>query len=115
MGQIVKSPTTFQKGHIANPTGRPKRETEIKYLDIMISKCTEEDWADITIRAVKDAKKGNSAARKFLADYLIGTPVLRQHIIDEDTMPQVDARQIHLDLSGLSVDQLETLIKRLKE
>ncbi len=37
--------------------------------------CTAEDWQAIVAKAVEQAKRGDSVARKFLADYLIGPPV----------------------------------------
>lgn len=35
---------------------------------------TNEDWRDITNRAVERAKKGDPNARTWLSSYLLGTP-----------------------------------------
>lgn len=68
----------FIKGVSGNPKGRSPREVEEDYRAILVSNVTKEDWAQIVKRAVVDAKKGDTAARKFIADYLIGLPVQRQ-------------------------------------
>jgi hypothetical protein len=35
------------------------------------------DWSEIIERAILDAKRGDTAARKWLSDYLMGTPIQR--------------------------------------
>lgn len=67
----------FIKGVSGNPKGRSPREVEEEYRQILVTSVTKEDWAMIVKRAVSDAKKGDTAARKFIADYLIGLPVQR--------------------------------------
>ena len=69
----------FVKGHTGGP-GRPKKEREQRFLEITLSEVTFDDWRDIIRRAVSDAKKGDPAARKFLADYLIGPPVQKNEL-----------------------------------
>lgn len=74
----------FAKGVSGNPKGRPKKEREIVYYRILEMAVSEDDWAEICKRAVIDAKRGDSVARKFLADYLIGPPVERKEVTGKD-------------------------------
>jgi hypothetical protein len=64
----------FIKGETGNPNGRPRKRTEEQYLHATINNVTLIDWAEIVNRAVHDAKLGDTAARKFLAEYLLGKP-----------------------------------------
>ena len=70
----------WQKGVSGNPSGRLTRQTEAKYLDIIMEECTGEEWSEVIQIAIKDAKDTeNSAhvrarAREWLAKYLIGEP-----------------------------------------
>ena len=64
----------FIKGHSGNPNGRPKKDRERRYYEIMQSACTFKEWRIIVQRAVEDAQKGDAAARKWLSDYLLGPP-----------------------------------------
>lgn len=41
----------------------------------MKSTVSEDDWVEIIKRAILDARRGDTAARKFIADYLVGPPV----------------------------------------
>jgi hypothetical protein len=66
----------FVKGYGGGP-GRPKKERELKYYQIMETSVSTKDWTEICQRAVMDAKRGDAAARKWLSDYLIGVPVQR--------------------------------------
>ena len=66
----------FAVGNKGGP-GRPKKERELRYYEIMQSKCTFKEWGTIVQKAVDQAKRGDTSARKFLADYLLGPPVQR--------------------------------------
>lgn len=77
----------FVKGVSGNPKGRAKREREREYMDALICAVSPQDWADIIKRAVSDAKRGDTAARKWLADYLIGPPVQKQETTGADGGP----------------------------
>ena len=74
MGRWLKGSTS------PNPQGRLPRQTEAKYLDIIMEKCTGEEWADVIMLALKDAKSETESAhvraraREWLAKYLIGEP-----------------------------------------
>jgi hypothetical protein len=69
----------FQKG-----TSRKPREIERDYLARFRTRVSPDDWDMIIDAAIKGAKKGDSVDRKFLADYLIGPPVIRNEITGED-------------------------------
>jgi|MudIll2142460700_1097286.scaffolds.fasta_scaffold3332860_1 hypothetical protein len=64
----------FVKGHPSITPGRPKKSREERYYRITMMTCTFEDWKEIVERAVKDAKKGDAPARRWLSEYLVGVP-----------------------------------------
>ncbi|HUW13603.1 MAG TPA: DUF5681 domain-containing protein [Anaerolineae bacterium] len=70
----------FAKGHSGNPNGRPKRSIEEKYLTALSRHVTLKDWATIVNTAVARAKAGDSTARQWLSDYLMGKPLQRQEV-----------------------------------
>jgi hypothetical protein len=74
----------FIKGVSGNPAGRPKKEREERYRDILVNSVTFADWEAIIGKAVKQAKGGDSVARKWLSDYLIGPPIQRQELTGKD-------------------------------
>lgn len=69
----------FVKGH-PKTGGRKKRTIEERYLEIFKETVTETDWKKIITRAIEDAGRGDGMARKFIADYLIGTPIQRTDV-----------------------------------
>lgn len=69
----------FAQGH-EKIGGRKKKATEERYLEIFKDAVSEEDWRAIILRAILDAKRGDTAARKFIADYLVGPPVESKNI-----------------------------------
>lgn len=75
-----KTDGTFAKGTSGNPAGRPPKEREEKYHAILLSRVTFADWERIIDKAVEQAKRGDSTARKWLADYLVGPPVERKEV-----------------------------------
>jgi hypothetical protein len=52
--------------------GRPRRETERKYLRSLTAVVKLTDWREIVKRAVEDAKAGDSQARNWLSKHLCG-------------------------------------------
>ena len=76
----------FVKGHSGGP-GRPKRKVEEEYLDALRLAVSPDDWNAIIGKAVDQAKRGDSTARKWLADYLIGAPVQRTEQTGADGGP----------------------------
>ena len=76
----------FAKGNGGGP-GRPKKEREARYYDVLVSTISIDDWRAIIKRAIQDAKRGDTAARKFIADYLIGPPIERKELTGENGGP----------------------------
>jgi len=64
----------FAKGNGGGP-GRKPRAVEQSYLDVTMGAVSLDDWAEIIGKAVAQAKRGDPVARKWLGDYLVGTPV----------------------------------------
>ena len=73
----------FAKGNGGGP-GRPKKEREVRYYEIMQSKCTFKEWGEICQKAVDQARRGDSVARKWLTDYLVGTAPQKHEITGAD-------------------------------
>lgn len=66
----------FKKGNPGGP-GRPKKEREVVYYRILEMAVSEDDWAEICKKAAEQAKRGDAVARKWISDYLIGSPIQR--------------------------------------
>lgn len=77
----------FVKGQTGNPKGRPKRRTEEEYLDATISRVALKDWREIVDKAVQQAKRGDSRARAWLSDYVLGPPAQRLQVSGPDDGP----------------------------
>lgn len=60
-----------------NPTQLERKLTQANYLTSMFAAVPLEDWQEIVREAVFQAKKGDHRARKWLGDYLVGTPIQR--------------------------------------
>ena len=63
----------FVKGNSGGP-GRPPKEREERYYEITMTACTYKDWEAIIKKAIEQAKRGDAIARKWLSDFLVGTP-----------------------------------------
>jgi hypothetical protein len=74
----------FVKGQSGNPLGRPPKEREDRYRDILLSAVTFDVWTEIVKKAADQAKKGDAVARKWLGDYLVGVPIQRNEISGKD-------------------------------
>lgn len=74
----------FVPGNRANPKGRPPREKEVRYLDLMKQVVTDDDWKAIVKKATDQARRGDASARKWLSDYLIGAPTQRTELTGAD-------------------------------
>lgn len=77
----------FVKGVSGNPNGRPRKDRESRFYEVAVSSVTFKDWREIIERAVSQAKRGDTAARKFLADYLMGVPVQKMEHGGSDGEP----------------------------
>lgn len=77
----------FQKGQSGNPAGRAKREVEKSYLKRLHDDVSLDDWGEIIAVAILQAKKGDKDARKWLGDYLLGTPVQRTEVTGPEGGP----------------------------
>ena len=73
----------FIKGNGGGP-GRPTKEREERYHEIMLNTVTFKDWTEIVQKAAAQAKKGDAVARKWLSDYLVGPPIQKQEITGKD-------------------------------
>lgn len=82
-GRFVKG-HTLSLGNKGGP-GRPPKAREERYAEIMMSACTFVKWRAICDKAVEQAIEGDTAARKWIAERLIG-PV-KQKVEYEDTGP----------------------------
>jgi len=74
----------LKKGSVLNPNGRPKKERETQYRDILISTVTFERWKKIVLKAADQAERGDAVARKWLSDNLIGMPVQKAEVSGAD-------------------------------
>ena len=63
-----------KKGEVRNPKGRGSKEREVRFMEITLSAVSFDDWREIVKKAVSQARHGDSVARKFLAEYLVGAP-----------------------------------------
>ncbi len=73
----------FIKGNGGGP-GRPTKERETRYYEILMTAVTFEDWKKIVLKARDQALKGDPTARKWLSDYLMGAPVQRTELTGAD-------------------------------
>jgi len=62
----------WQKGQSGNPGGRPAHQT--KYLKSLVRLVKTDDWKQIVIKAIEQAKRGDTRAREWLANYCLGKP-----------------------------------------
>lgn len=71
-------------GASPNPSGRRSRAQELAYLQIMKDTVKRADWVAIIEKAVEQAKQGRTAAREWLAKYLMGLPTQRTELTGQD-------------------------------
>ena len=63
----------FIKGVSGNPGGRPIDQS--KYLKKIDTALSFKKWRAIIIKAIDQAERGDSKARQWLSDYILGRPV----------------------------------------
>lgn len=61
---------------VARGHGRPSRAHEVQYLTALREVLDVDKWKQIIAALINHAIKGSVPAAKFLADYLIGKPIL---------------------------------------
>ena len=109
----------FAKGHSGNPNGRLPRKREERFMEIMLSAVTFKDWRAIVKKAVEQASTGDAQARKFLADYIIGTPPQRhehsgrdgEDLVFLNLQLQLMCHLLLLKEIGVSCEELDYLVK----
>ena len=74
----------FAKGNRVSAKGgrRPNLIVE-DYQKAFQSAVSPAEWKSVISRALRDAKKGNAGARRWLSEYLIGTPIQRNNPYDD--------------------------------
>ena len=86
----------FLPGTAPGP-GRPAVASERAYLRLLVAACPAGDWDTIVRVAVQQAKDGDSAARAWLANVLLGKNPLPLSRLDEepghDRRPQPDEQR----------------------
>ena len=73
------NPYRFQPGNPGGP-GRPPRSQEDRILTEMIKQLDDDTLAEVVAAAIKGARAGQVKHLRFLAEYLIGTPVQRNRV-----------------------------------
>lgn len=82
--------------------GRPPRATEAGYLAVLMQACDLETWKRVVNRAIEDAQAGDTAARAWLGNYLLGAPkapapttttVIVQQLLGEDPALELAAKR----------------------
>lgn len=99
----------FVKGAPSASPGRPARATEKEYLEAMIGKVSLDDWQNIIAKAVQQARKGDRAAREWLANYIMGKPADKVQISSDKFMKVV------LKFSGQTETQIDTTAEEITE
>ena len=90
----------FINGNGGGP-GRPKKEREVRYAEIMQTACTFTEWRKICLKAVEQARRGDATARKWLADYLVGVPKQKMELTGADGGPIMLERPVGFDTDKL--------------
>lgn len=57
--------------------GRPCRQTEAGYLEILMEECPPDVWRQIAKKAIEAASEGDDKSRAWLANYLVGSPTTK--------------------------------------
>lgn len=79
----------LKKGSILNPNGRPTKSIEENFNALIDKAVSEKDWLEILSVAAKQAKRGDSIARAWLADRRYGKAIQKTELTGEDGDPIV--------------------------
>lgn len=83
---------TFKKGNNGGP-GRPKG-SHVKRLKVLERVCSLQEWQEICITAVENAKGGDFRARDWLSKYLVPDKVLEEMAKQEQGEPMPDPSEL---------------------
>ena len=75
----------FVKGHSGGP-GRPPKQREEKYYDLLMTSVPFERWVKIVRKAAEQAERGDQAARTWLSNYLVGKPDENMNLKSDSTV-----------------------------
>ena len=64
----------WQPGESGNPSGRPKKDREVEYYRIFLTSVPFSEWRKIVRKAAEQAVNGDTQARKWLTEYIMGSP-----------------------------------------
>jgi hypothetical protein len=81
----------FQKGNDGGP-GRPRKETERRYLKSLIGCVPIARWRAVVKRALADAEAGDAKARDWLSRHLTGDQPL-QLLAQEERLDALEAAE----------------------
>lgn len=101
----------FKKGNtvgVRSRGGRPKRKVEQKYLKLLSNAVGPEEWSQIIKKAVEQAILGEWRARKWISDYLMGTPVKR-------ILTEVDVKTTHTFELGERAAAVQALLGAVRQ
>lgn len=84
-GRFIKG-HSHSDGNKGGP-GRPPKKREERYWQILATACSFKEWKEIVKTAVAQAASGDKDARKWLADYLVGSPTQRLELSGKDGGP----------------------------
>jgi uncharacterized protein DUF5681 len=77
----------FKKGQSGNPKGRKSKPTEEKYLRLLREAVSDDDWKDAIKAMLRQAKCGDVAAFKAIAEYLTPKPAQKLEVAGEGGGP----------------------------
>lgn len=85
--------TLFQKGNNEQAKrktrsgGRLPRPKEARYLSLLLEIVTEDEWKKVVLTALARARAGDSVARSWLSDWILGKPIERHEHSGPDGEP----------------------------
>lgn len=94
----------FIPGNPGSP-GRPKRQTEIDYMGMLQEALTPAKWKQIVNTAISNAIAGDTRARRWISDYVLGKPVQTLELIGTEQAQLAELLQV-VKAQGLSAGDL---------
>jgi hypothetical protein len=98
----------FVKGKSGNPSGRPKKEREERYREILKEAVTFEDFRAIIKRMAEKAKRGDVQATRLLLEYLVGKPEQNVNVAGGLTLLDIDEWKKRQDQHRKEFDELDS-------